>query len=145
MYLSSEPLFHIVLNSKILLLHFAPYFSTDVEPCDVLTKLGPVCGQYFFKLQVLMYLIYTTGIIYSHENSGQRPWESVWFGGRLPCVADSPDSVPAFCRCWHWQSESCCIFISKDPEDNWEKTRKTRSYEGTGEAPANNDFILWML
>lgn len=47
MYLSSESLFHIVLNSKILLLHFAPYFSTDVEPCDVLTKLGPVCGQYF--------------------------------------------------------------------------------------------------
>lgn len=39
MYLSSESLFHIVLNSKILLLHFAPYFSTDVEPCDVLTKL----------------------------------------------------------------------------------------------------------
>lgn len=60
MYLSSESLFHIVLNSKILLLHFAPYFSTDVEPCDVLTKLGPVCGQYFFKLQVLMYLILFT-------------------------------------------------------------------------------------
>lgn len=49
MYLSSESLFHIVLNSKILLLHFAPYFSTDVEPCDVLTKLGPVCGQYIFS------------------------------------------------------------------------------------------------
>lgn len=47
MYLSSESLFHIVLNSKILLLHFAPYFSTDVEPCDVLTKLGPVCDNIF--------------------------------------------------------------------------------------------------
>lgn len=65
MYLSSESLFHIVLNSKFLLLHFAPYFLTDVEPCDVLTKLGPVCGQYFFKLQVLMYLIYSINYLQS--------------------------------------------------------------------------------
>lgn len=59
MYLSSESLFHIVLNSKILLLHFAPYFSTDVEPCDVLTKLGPVCGQYFWCTWFILPVLFT--------------------------------------------------------------------------------------
>lgn len=117
-----------------LMLNHVMYSLNWVQCVDNIFSNCKFCCTWFILL-----------IIYSHENSGQRPWESVWFGGRLPCVADSPDSVPAFCRCWHWQSESCCLFISKDPEDNREKNRKTRSYEGTGEAPANNDFILWML